>query len=96
MLSDNPFVIFQHLFPVLFRYFFQNLFSKSQLSQSLTLCPLTEHFLAEDVLQALEQYFDALDLRCVKNSCGDIQEFCGVIKVILKCYSLHQVLADKV
>lgn len=43
----------------------------------------THDFLAEEDPQALkplilEQYFDALDLRCAKNRCGEIQGFCGV------------------
>ncbi len=43
----------------------------------------THHFLAEDDLQQLkplilEQYFDAVDLRCAKNSNGEILGFCGV------------------
>lgn len=43
----------------------------------------THEFLAEDDLQALkplilEHYFDAVDLRCAKNSHGEIQGFCGV------------------
>lgn len=43
----------------------------------------THDFLAEDDLQALkplilEHYFDAVDLRCVKNAHGEIQGFCGV------------------
>lgn len=43
----------------------------------------THDFLAEADLQALkplilEQYFDAVDLRCVKNAQGEIQGFCGV------------------
>lgn len=43
----------------------------------------THDFLAEDDLQELkplimEQYFDAVDLRCVKNGHGEIQGFCGV------------------
>lgn len=43
----------------------------------------THDFLAEADLQALkplilEQYFDAVDLRCAKNAQGEIQGFCGV------------------
>ncbi len=43
----------------------------------------THDFLAEDDLQELkplilEQYFDAVDLRCAKNAQGAIQGFCGV------------------
>jgi putative acetyltransferase len=43
----------------------------------------THDFLAEDDLQELkplilEQYFDAVDLRCVRNGNGEIQGFCGV------------------
>ena len=43
----------------------------------------THDFLAEADLQELkplilQQYFDAVDLRCVKNENGDIQGFCGV------------------
>lgn len=43
----------------------------------------THHFLAEADLQALkplilEQYFDAVDLRCAKNAQGEILGFCGV------------------
>lgn len=43
----------------------------------------THDFLAEDDLQQLkplilEQYFDAVDLRCVKDAGGDILGFCGV------------------
>ncbi|GAA0706049.1 MULTISPECIES: GNAT family N-acetyltransferase [Vreelandella] len=43
----------------------------------------THDFLAEDDLQELkplilEQYFDAVDLRCAKNGHGEIQGFCGV------------------
>ncbi|WP_130536987.1 acetyltransferase [Thiomicrorhabdus indica] len=43
----------------------------------------THDFLAEADLQELktlilEQYFDAVDLRCVKNGNGEIQGFCGV------------------
>ena len=43
----------------------------------------THDFLVEDDLQELkplilEQYFDAVDLRCVKNGNGEIQGFCGV------------------
>lgn len=43
----------------------------------------TQDFLAEDDLQELkplilEQYFDAVDLRCAKNGNGEIQGFCGV------------------
>lgn len=43
----------------------------------------THHFLTESDLQELkplilEQYFDAVDLRCVKNAHGEIQGFCGV------------------
>jgi putative acetyltransferase len=43
----------------------------------------THDFLAEDDLQQLkplilEQYFDAVELRCVKNTEGDILGFCGV------------------
>ena len=43
----------------------------------------THDFLAEDDLQQLkplilEQYFDAVDLRCAKNTHGEIQGFCGV------------------
>lgn len=43
----------------------------------------THHFLAEADLQTLkplilEQYFDAVDLRCAKNTQGEIQGFCGV------------------
>lgn len=43
----------------------------------------THDFLVEDDIQALrplilEQYFDAVDLRCAKNTHGEIQGFCGV------------------
>ena len=43
----------------------------------------THGFLAEKDLQELkplilEQYFDAVDLRCAKNSKGEILGFCGV------------------
>jgi putative acetyltransferase len=43
----------------------------------------THDFLAEKDLQELkplilEQYFDAVDLRCVKNDNGEILGFCGV------------------
>ncbi|OBP14885.1 GCN5 family acetyltransferase [Rheinheimera sp. SA_1] len=43
----------------------------------------THDFLAEADLQELkplilEQYFDAVDLRCAKNVHGEIQGFCGV------------------
>ena len=43
----------------------------------------THDFLAEDDLQELkplilEQYFDAVDLTCAKNSNGEILGFCGV------------------
>lgn len=43
----------------------------------------THHFLTEDDLQELkplilEQYFDAVDLKCAKNDHGEIQGFCGV------------------
>ena len=43
----------------------------------------THDFLTEDDLQALkplilQQYFDAVDLRCAKNEQGEIQGFCGV------------------
>ncbi|MBU1309209.1 MAG: acetyltransferase [Gammaproteobacteria bacterium] len=43
----------------------------------------THDFLAEENLQELkplilEQYFDAVDLRCAKNVHGEIQGFCGV------------------
>lgn len=43
----------------------------------------THDFLAEDDLQQLkplilEQYFDAVDLRCAKNGNGEILGFCGV------------------
>lgn len=43
----------------------------------------THHFLTEGDLQALkplilEQYFDAVDLRCAKNAHGEILGFCGV------------------
>lgn len=43
----------------------------------------THDFLAEEDLQQLkplilEQYFDAVDLRCAKNSNGEILGFCGV------------------
>ena len=43
----------------------------------------THDFLAEEDLQELEplileQYFDAVDLRCAKNSKGEILGFCGV------------------
>lgn len=43
----------------------------------------THNFLAEEDLQELkililEQYFDAVDLRCAKNSKGEILGFCGV------------------
>ena len=43
----------------------------------------THHFLTEDDLQELkplilEQYFDAVDLKCAKNGHGEIQGFCGV------------------
>lgn len=43
----------------------------------------THDFLTEDDLQELkplilEQYFDAVDLRCIKNARGEIQGFCGV------------------
>ncbi|WP_348733042.1 acetyltransferase [Rheinheimera texasensis] len=43
----------------------------------------THDFLAEADLQELkplilQQYFDAVDLRCVKNENGEIQGFCGV------------------
>ncbi|UEQ03039.1 acetyltransferase [Halomonas profundus] len=43
----------------------------------------THDFLAEEDLQELkplilEQYFDAIDLRCAKNGHGEIQGFCGV------------------
>mgnify|MGYP005823797765 CR=1 FL=1 len=43
----------------------------------------THDFLAEDDLQELkplilEQYFDAVDLRCAKDAHGEIQGFCGV------------------
>ena len=42
----------------------------------------THHFLTEVDLQALkplilEQYFDAVDLRCAKNAHGEILGFCG-------------------
>ena len=43
----------------------------------------THDFLVEEDLQELkplilEQYFDAVDLRCAKNRYGEIQGFCGV------------------
>ncbi len=43
----------------------------------------THDFLKEEDLQELkplilEQYFDAVELRCVKNSLGEILGFCGV------------------
>lgn len=43
----------------------------------------THDFLAEADLQELkplilQQYFDAVDLRCAKNGNGEIQGFCGV------------------
>jgi putative acetyltransferase len=43
----------------------------------------THDFLTEEDLQALnplilEQYFDSVDLRCAKNSNGEILGFCGV------------------
>ncbi|GGN24156.1 MULTISPECIES: acetyltransferase [Marinomonas] len=43
----------------------------------------THDFLVEEDLQALkplilEQYFDAVELRCAKNAQGEIQGFCGV------------------
>lgn len=43
----------------------------------------THAFLAEKDLQELkplilEQYFDAVELRCAKNTQGEIQGFCGV------------------
>lgn len=43
----------------------------------------THDFLAEDDLQELkplilEQYFEAVDLRCAKNGNGEILGFCGV------------------
>lgn len=43
----------------------------------------THDFLAEADLQELkplilQKYFDAVDLRCVKNENGEIQGFCGV------------------
>src|SRR5690554_2356174 len=43
----------------------------------------THDFLSEEYLQEikpliLEQYFDAVDLRCAKESDGEIQGFCGV------------------
>ncbi|MBY0419767.1 MAG: GNAT family N-acetyltransferase, partial [Pararheinheimera sp.] len=43
----------------------------------------THDFLKEEDLQELkplilEQYFDAVDLRCAKNSQGEILGFCGV------------------
>ena len=43
----------------------------------------THDFLTEEDLQALkplilEQYFDSVDLRCAKNSNGEILVFCGV------------------
>jgi putative acetyltransferase len=43
----------------------------------------THDFLVEEDLQALkplilEQYFDAVELRCAKNTQGEIQGFCGV------------------
>ncbi|HCV05216.1 acetyltransferase [Thalassospira xiamenensis] len=43
----------------------------------------THDFLTEDDLQELkllilEKYFDAVDLKCVKNEQGEIQGFCGV------------------
>lgn len=43
----------------------------------------THDFLTEDDLQELkllilEKYFDAVDLRCVRNEQGKIQGFCGV------------------
>lgn len=43
----------------------------------------THHFLAEDDLQELkplilEQYFNAVDLRCAKSNSGEILGFCGV------------------
>ncbi|AQT62312.1 acetyltransferase [Cellvibrio sp. PSBB023] len=43
----------------------------------------THDFLVEDDIQALrplilEQYFEAVDLRCAKNTHGEIQGFCGV------------------
>lgn len=43
----------------------------------------SHEFLAEEDLQELkplilEQYFDAVDLRCVKNSHGEMLGFCGV------------------
>ena len=43
----------------------------------------THDFLAEEDLQELkplilEQYFNAVDLRCAKNGHGEIQGFCGV------------------
>lgn len=43
----------------------------------------THDFLVEADLQELkplilEQYFDAVDLRCAKNAHGEIQGFCGV------------------
>ncbi|PTT20578.1 acetyltransferase [Acidovorax sp. HMWF029] len=44
----------------------------------------THDFLAEEDLQnlkplILEQYFDAVDLRCAKDAQGEIQGFCGVL-----------------
>lgn len=44
---------------------------------------VTHNFLKEEDLQELkplilEQYFDAVDLRCAKNSSGEILGFCGV------------------
>lgn len=43
----------------------------------------THDFLSEEDLQELkplilDQYFDAVDLRCAKNGNGEIQGFCGV------------------
>ncbi|OZY87899.1 acetyltransferase [Cellvibrio mixtus] len=43
----------------------------------------THDFLVENDIQALrplilEQYFDAVDLRCAKNTHGEIHGFCGV------------------
>lgn len=43
----------------------------------------THDFLPEEDLQELkplilDQYFDSVDLRCAKNSNGEIQGFCGV------------------
>lgn len=43
----------------------------------------THDFLVENDIQALrplilEQYFDVVDLRCAKNTHGEIQGFCGV------------------